>query len=131
MLSGFQQYLVDKGFKRTCTEHCGNKEKEDYQSTFLSTYNPLRYNFKKDDNHCYFGLCEYGKPPVLFLGYNKISIVQNKENHRTKEDGYRILFSQWQEDKFDEIYNVFLSSSKFFQINCQDEKNIFIEILEK
>lgn len=131
MLSGFQQYLVDKGFKRTCTEHCGKNEKEDYESTFLSTYNPLYYNFKKEDKYCYWGLCEYKKPPVMFLGNSKMSIVQNKENYRTNEDGYRILFSQWREEKFDEIYDVFMSDKKYFKINVEDEKNISIEILER
>lgn len=131
MLPGFQQYLVDKGFKRTCTEHCGNKEKEDYESTFLSTYNPLHYNFKKDDKWVWWGLSEWGKPPVMCLGSNKMIIVQNEENYRTYEDVYRILFSQWHENKFDEIYDVFISDNKYFKINCEDEKNITIEILER
>lgn len=99
-------------------------------TTFLSTYNPLHYNFKKDDKYCYWGLCEHKKPPVMFLGNNKILIVQNKENYRTNEDGYRILFSQWHEEKFDEIYDVFMSDKKYFKINVEDEKNISIEILE-
>lgn len=129
MLAGFQQYLINKGFKRSAIEHCGDKEIENYSSTFLSTYNPLHYNFKKDDKYCYWGLCEHKKPPVMYLGSSKMSIVQNKENYRTQEDGYRILFSQWHEDKFDEIYDVFMSDSKYFIINCEDEKNISIEIL--
>lgn len=117
MLSGFQQYLVDKGFKRTCKEHCGKNEKEDYESIFLSSYNPLQYNFKKEDKYCYWGLCEHNKPPVMFLGNSKMFIIQKKDNYRTNEDGYRILFSQWHEDKFDEIYEVFTSEKKYFKIN--------------
>lgn len=131
MLPGFQQYLVDKGFKRTCTEHCSKKEIEDYASTFLSAYNPLHYNFKMGDKYAYWGLCEYQKPPVMFLGNNKILIVQNKEKHRTNEDGYRILFSKWHEERFYEIYDVFMSKNKMFKINCEDESNITIEIIEK
>jgi hypothetical protein len=131
MLSGFQQYLVDKGFKRTCTEHCGKNEKEDYVSTFLSSYNPLHYNFKKDNKYCYWGLCEHKKPPVMFLGNSKMSIIQNKENYRTNEDGYRILFSQWHEEKFDKIYEVFMSDKKYFKINCEDENNISIQIFNR
>jgi len=131
MVAGFQQYLVDKGFKRTCTPHGGKNEKEDYESIFLSTYNPLHYNFKKYDKYCCWGLFEHKKPPVMFLGDSKMSIIQNKENYRTNEDGYRILFSQWHEEKFDEIYDVFMSDKKFFKINIEDEKNISIEILER
>ena len=129
MLTGFQKYLVDKGFKRTCTEHCGKNEIEDYINTFLSSYNPLHYNFKKDDKYCYWGLCEHGKSPVMFLGNNKIMILQNQENIRTNEDGYRIIFSKWNEDKFDDIYDVFVSKGKYFKIDCRNEKNITIEIL--
>lgn len=131
MLPGFQQYLVDKGFKRTCTENCGKKEIENYTSTFLSAYNPLHYEFRKDNKYCYWGLCEYQKSPVMFLGNDKIRIAQNEENIRTNEDGYRIIFSKWHEDKFDEIYDVFISYNKYFKIDCRDEKNITIEIFEE
>ncbi len=131
MLAGFQQYLVDKSFKRTCTEHCGKNEKEDYSSIFLSNYNPLHYNFKKDDKYCYWGLSEHKKPPVMCLGRNKMLLIQNKENYRTYEDGYRILFSKWHEEKFDEIYEAFMSDNKVFKINCEDESNITIEIIVK
>lgn len=130
MLTKFEQYLVDRGFKRTCIEHCGKNEKEDYESTFLSTYNPFYYKLSKDDKCCYWGLSEYKKPPVMFLGNKKMVIVQNKQNYRTNEDGYRILFSQWLEDKFDEIYEVFMSKKKYFKINVEDENNISIKILE-
>jgi hypothetical protein len=129
MLPGFQQYLVDKGFKRTCTDRFGKGEKEDYTSTYLSTYNPLHYNFKMGDKYCYWGLSEDKKPPVMSLGSNKMFITQNEDNHRTYEDGYRILFSKWREEKFDEIYDVFMSENKMFKINCEDEKNITVEII--
>lgn len=131
MLTGFQQYLVDKGFKRTAIEHCGKNEVENYTSNFLSSYSPLTYNFTKDNKCCYWGLSEHKKSPVMFLGREKMNIIQNKENYRTHEDGYRILFSQWHEDKFDEIYDVFMSDNKYFNINCEDEKNIVISILLK
>lgn len=130
MLSGFQQYLIDKGFKRTCKEHCGNLEKEDYTNKFLSTYSPLQYDFKKDDKYCYWGLCECNKPPVMFLGSSIMSVVQNENSFRTKEDGYRTLFSQWHEDRYDEIYDVFMSEKKLFVVNCEDEKNILISIMK-
>ena len=129
MLAGFQQYLVDKGFKRTCTEHCGKDEVEDYSSIFLSTYNPLYYNFKKDDKYCYWGLSEFKKPPVMYLGSDKMILLQTKGSYRTQEDGYRILFKKWQEEKFDEIFEAFMSDNKVFKVNCKDESNITIEII--
>lgn len=126
MLPGFQQYLVDKGFKRTCCG-VGSKERvENYTSIFLSTYNPLDYEFRKDDKYCYWGLCEYQKPPVMFLGNEHMLIISN--NRKTNEDGYRILFSKWKEDKFDEIYDVFMSEDKYFRIDCEDEKYTKITI---
>jgi hypothetical protein len=127
-LPGFQQFLVDKGFKRTCTEHCGSKVKEDYTSTFLSTCSPLTYDFEKGNKFCYWGLWEKDKPPVMFLGVTKMRIIQNGSNYRTKEDGYRILFTKWGEDRFDEIFEVFMSDNKHFEVNCVDEKNITITI---
>lgn len=130
MLTGFQKYLVDKGFKRTCNDPCSKNEKEDYESTYLSSYNPLHYNFRKGDKYCYWGLCEDNKPPVMFLGNNKMYIIQHKENKRTKEDGFRILFSRWHEERFDEIYDVFMSDKKYFLINCEDENNISIDIAD-
>jgi hypothetical protein len=128
MLTGFQKYLVDKGFKRICTEHCGTQRMENYTSNFLSSYNPLLYEFTMGDKWCYWGLSEYQRPPVMFLGFDKITVIQNRENLRTKEDGYRVLFSAWKEDKFDEIYDVFMSENKYFLIDCRNEKNISILI---
>lgn len=131
MLTGFQQYLIDKGFKRTCIEHCGKKEIENYESMFLSSANPIHYNFRKDNLYCFWGLVEYGKAPVMFLGNSKLIIIQNENNYRTVEDGYRILFTMWNEEKFEDIYDTFVSENKYFQINCKDENNITIEILVK
>ncbi len=132
MIPGFQQYLVDKGFKRTK----GITKEEDYDSTFVSSYGPLNYSFKKDGHYCYWGLSEREKPPVMCLGADKISIIQNrdiredgKRSLRTYEDGYRILFTKWGTDKFDVIYDVFISEDKYFEIDCRDEKDIKIEIL--
>jgi len=129
MLSGFQQYLVNKGFKRTYNEYGGKSVKEDYISTVLSSYGPLYYTFTKDDKQCFWGLCEKKRPPVMFLGESKMLIVQNEKTFRFKEEGYRILFNQWKNDRFDEIYDVFMSDNKYFKINCVDENNISIEIL--
>lgn len=132
-LPGFQQYLVDKGFKRTCTEHCGTEIVEDYKSLFLSSYNPLYYNFTKEEYHCYWGLSEMHKPAVMCLGNGKMRvieelIIQERGHRRTYEDGYRILFSQWKEDRYDEIYDVFISEDKYFIIDCTDEKDIEITV---
>jgi hypothetical protein len=98
MLSGLQQYLVDKGFKRTCTKSYSKEEVEDYESLVLSTYSPLCYNFTKDGRSCYWGLSEYKKQPVMFLGRDKMIVNQTREQffdrktNRTTEDGYRLLF---------------------------------------
>ena len=124
MIPGFQQYLVDKGFKRTCTFFKDEGEQENYKDIILSSYNPLHYNFSKDGKYCYWGLAEMHKPPVMFLGDRNIKVIQNKENFRTNDDGYRILFSKWKEDKFDEIYSTFITDGKYFIIDCTDEKDI-------
>lgn len=130
MLTGFQQYLVDKGFKRTCTKYCSIEIVENYTSEFLSTYGLIEYQFTKDEKFCYWGLIEDKKPPVMFLGTGKLVVIQNKDNHRTTQDGYRILFSKWHQDRFDEIYEVFMSGQNFFAVDCTDEKNITIEIIK-
>jgi len=129
-LPGFQQYLVDKGFKRTCLEHCGKKEIEDYESIFLSSYNPIDYVFRKDNKECSWGLSEHGKPPVMYLGVDKMRVI-NSINLKTFEDGYRILFSKWGEDKYDLIYDVFISDNKYFTVDCKDDNNIIITINEQ
>ena len=126
MLPGFQKYLVDKGFKRTYSDIKG-EQVEDYSSLFVSAYNPLFYEFRKDNHYCYWGLCEMGKPPVMNLGKHKMFLIQNESNFRTYEDGYRILFSKWHEEKFNEIYDAFINGKSFI-INCQDEKNITITL---
>ncbi len=124
MLPGFQQYLVDKGFKRTCRKF--GEEMEDYDSLFLSSYGPLHYEFRKDNHYAYWGLSEHQKPPVMHLGAAKIDIIQDTDlegrviNRRTEEDGYRILFSKWKEDKYDEIYDAFISDDKQFLIDLSD-----------
>lgn len=64
MLTGFQQYLVEKGFKRTCSAINSKQETENYTSTMVSTYGPLQYNFKKGNIWVWWGLSEMGKPPV-------------------------------------------------------------------
>ena len=130
MITGFQKYLINKGFKRY---YCNFNNKknimiENYESLFLSSYDILTYEFIKDNKYCYFGLSEYQKPPVMFLGNDKILIIQNKKNYRTNEDGYRILFSQWKENEFEKIYQTFMSNDKYFLINCENEEKIFIEI---
>lgn len=127
MITGFQKYLVDKGFKRTKTEWVGKQPfyVEDYQSNYISTYGPLHYNFHKGDKYCYWGLAERNKPPVMCLGSDKMII----NGGRTYEDGYRILFSKFGEDKYDDIYDVFISKDKIFFINCSDEKDIKISVL--
>ena len=128
MVECFQKYLISKGFKRTCIKGNSKNEVEEYESNYLSSYNPLQYNFRKESKYCYFGLSERGRPPVINLGSNKMSIVHNKENFRTYEDGYRILFSKWHENKFNDIYDVFMSENKYFVVNCEDENNIHIKI---
>lgn len=131
MLPGFQQYLVDKGFKRTYIEYHNRKaiEIEDYKKEFLSGYGPTHYNYRKDNLCCWYGLAEMGKPPVMCLGSNKIKIVTDV--FKTFEDGYRILFSNWKEDKFDLIYDVFISDDKYFLVDCSNEKDVKIKIFNK
>jgi len=121
MLPEFQQYLVDKGFKRTVTKYVGKTpyEEENYKDVFLSSYGPLEYHFRKDDLYCYWGLCEADKPPVMNLGLNKIIVIESRTekvliNARTPEDGYRILFSKWGKEKFEQIYEVFSSPNQRF-----------------
>ena len=125
---GFQKYLIDKGFKRTCIKASDKVETEDYESLFLSSYNPLHYNFYKDEVYCFWGLVEKDKPAVMYLGANKIRVVQNNSNHRTKEDAYRILFSKWKEEMFDIIYDVLISKDKRIVVDCYKEDDIKIYI---
>lgn len=128
-LSGFQGFLVDKGFKRFYSDNSGKEtvEVENYDSVRLSSYDRICYEFKKDDKYCWWGLREYMKPPVMFLGANKLFIMQPPEYSRTKEDGYRILFSKWKEDKFEEIYDVFVSENKIFKVTCGHNDEVTIE----
>lgn len=130
MLLGFQQYLVNKGFKRTCINPANREREENYHSMFLSSYSPIKYDFTDGINYCYWGLCERGKSPVMFLGDKKMHIIQNGNNIRTVEDGYRILFNEYGEDKYDEIFQVFISNNKYFKIDCRDERNIIIQVKE-
>jgi hypothetical protein len=124
---GFQQYLIKKGFARTCRKY--NKYVEDYTGTFLSSYGPLRYDLRKDDKYVWWGLSEMHKPPVMYLGKDKMVIFSpDDDNRRTIEDGYRILFQKFGEDKFDEIYDALITEGKYFEVNCEDEKNITVEI---
>ena len=138
MLAGFQKYLVDKGFTRRCFPHLGEKndeEVEDYDSVFLSTYCPLIYTFRKGNKQCWWGLSECDKPPVMFLGYDKINLLQLSSEEaaqnnikwfkeRTIEDGYRIIFQQIKD--YDLIYNVFMSDDVIFIINCTVENPFVI-----
>lgn len=144
-LTGFQKYLIDKGFKRYYEIWSGGKgnkkcEKvEDYESVFVNSIDRKCYLFTKDNYKYWWGLCEYLKPPFMFLGnknlyVNQIIMDENglpKENLRTKEDGYRILFSKWKEDRYDEIYDVLINDNKYIEIDCCDEKNITIKIVNQ
>lgn len=127
-LPPFQQFLVDKGFTRTCIEPAGSKEVENYNSASLSAANPLQYEFRKDRHYCFWGLVEAGKPPVMHLGASKILVLFGPNDYKTNEDGYRILFSKWKEDRFDEIYDVLVSDNKFFEVDCRNQNDIKIEI---
>jgi len=127
MITGFQKYLVDKGFKRTYHTSWGEK-KEDYESVYLSSYNPLFYEFEKDEMYCWWGLSEKDKPPVMFLGHKKMIVYYSDGDKRTIEDGYRILFSKWKEDMYDTIYNVFCFDNKYFIVDCRDKNDIKIHI---
>lgn len=145
MLTGFQKYLVDKGFKRHYEVWSGGKGNkkceivEDYESVFVNSIDRICYLFTKNNHKCLWGLCEYSKPPVMYLGFNKLKLIEHyyddkggiKENFRTIEDGYRILFSMWKEDMYDGIYDVFISENKYFEIDCCNEKNITINIKTK
>jgi hypothetical protein len=138
MLAGFQKYLVDKGFTRWCFPHLGKKndeEVENYDSVFLSTYCPLIYTFKKGNKQCWWGLSECDKPPVMFLGYDKINLLQlsSKEaaqnnikwfKERTVEDGYRIILQQIKD--YDLIYDVFMSDDLIFNVYCTVENPFVI-----
>lgn len=127
MLPGFQQYLVDKGFKRTYQQF--KEVKENYDSLFVSSYGPTHYEFSFESVFkCWYGLAEMHKPPVMYLGSNKMKIIQNSKNMRTQEDGYRILFNKCHHDKFDEIYNVLMTEEKYFEIDCTNEKDIKINV---
>ena len=68
--------------------------------------------FLKIYKTCFWGLIEYGKPPVMFLGVDKMKVVSDSK--KTLEDGYRILFSK--EKDLDKIYNVFISNNLYFEI---------------
>jgi len=128
MLHGFHQYLIDKGFKRTCSNLKGEIV-ENYDSLFVSTGNPLGYEYRKDNHYCYWGLSIQGMPPNWMLcGGHKMKIIQNKDNPRCYEQGYQILFSKWKEDKYDLMYRVLTTDYSRFVINCTNESNITIEV---
>lgn len=147
MLTGFQKYLVDKGFSRTRSEFVGRTHSlvEDYENEYLSAYGPLHYNFKKENIYALWGISESGKPPVMDLGHTKIKVLYNRKNPelpvdgsnvvfnkvptgKTHEDGYRILFSNWGPDKYDEIYEAMATEGKYIEVDCRDEKHIKIQI---
>lgn len=154
MLPDFQQYLVDNGFRRYTIDFIRkNTQKADnYKDTNLSTYGPLCYYFEKDGNIVSWGLREYGRPPVMFLGEDKIRVIytpkeltwdkaivsyviQSAENgdlkfytYITKEDGYRALFARWKHDKYGEILDVIMSTDKRFVVDYTSETDVSIYI---
>lgn len=127
-LPGFQKYLVDKGWVRYTKNIVGKEivKIENYDSLFLSSYSPIEYFFSNNEIEVWWGLSERGKPPVMSLGYEKMKIISN--NNKTYEDGYRILFSNWGENMYEKIYDVLVSTEKYFVVNCSDETNIIIDI---
>jgi hypothetical protein len=107
MLTGLHKYLVDRGYKRTCSKLVNDKwvEVEDYDNMFVSTYAPDFYYYTKGDILFTYGLHLYKVRPFLILeNRDKLVItgVSNK-NGLAKENGFMIFFD-WLEEKDYELF---------------------------
>jgi hypothetical protein len=128
MLTGLHKYLVDRGYKRTCSKLVNDKwvEVEDYDNMFVSTYAPDFYYYTKGDILFTYGLHLYKVRPFLILeNRDKLVItgVSNK-NGLAKENGFMIFFD-WLEEK---DYELFLDA-----IESEDKTvyfNTFTEVMK-
>jgi len=107
MLTGLHKYLVDRGYKRTCSKLVNDKwvEVEDYDNMSVSTYAPDFYYYTKGDILFTYGLHLYKVRPFLILeNRDKLVItgVSNK-NGLAKENGFMIFFD-WLEEKDYELF---------------------------
>jgi hypothetical protein len=116
MLTGLHKYLVDRGYKRTCSKLVNDKwvEVEDYDNMFVSTYAPDFYYYTKGDILFTYGLHLYKVRPFLILeNRDKLVItgVSNK-NGLAKENGFMIFFDWLQEKDYERFLDAIESEDK-------------------
>ena len=107
MLTGLHKYLVDRGYKRTCSKLVNDKwvEVEDYDNMFVSTYAPDFYYYTKGDILFTYGLHLYKVRPFLILENRDKLVITGARNEKglAKENGFMIFFD-WLEEKDYELF---------------------------
>lgn len=125
MLGGFQDYLIDKGWKRYTKDRNLDRH-ENYTSNFLSGYGPATYFFSNDNFpglEFWYGLAERGKPPCFSIYPTHISYIS--DNYKTIEDLYRIVLSKID---YDILYDIISKQDRYFEIT-EDDNNTIIKII--
>lgn len=108
-MTKFENYLIEKGYKRFYFDSKGNKI-EDYKKQDYSSYGPVCYNYEKNNNKIVFGLHEQGLPPTLIYPtfWNKENIVNTDKylnNQLTPQQNQKYIMNLTNEDLLSRIEN--------------------------
>jgi hypothetical protein len=121
MLTGLHKYLVERGYKRTCSKLVNGKwvEVEDYDSMFVSTYGPDFYYYKKGYILFTYGLLLHKVRPFLILeNRDKLVITgASNDNGLAKENGFMIFFDWLQEKDYEKFLDAIESGDKTVYFN--------------
>ncbi len=121
-LSGFQQYLVDKGWKRYYLdfyESRKNPPKIYSDSVMVSSYGPTEYRFEHEDHPeivLWWGLHIHKKPPVFCL--SRIWIYDVNDKRRVDQD---LWYDVMKMLDYDTIYDLILREGR---VRIEDGKAI-------
>lgn len=103
----FQEYLIDKGWKRYYIDYSLRDSPKVYSNNkWLSSYGPTEYlfeHFHHPELILCWGMFIYKKPPVFYL--NSINIIHD-DKHRLDQD---LWFDIMKMLDFDTIYNLILT----------------------
>ena len=116
MLTGLHKYLVDRGYKRTCSKLVNAKwvDVVDYDSMFVSTYSPDFYYYTKGDILFTYGLHLYKVRPFLILENRDKLVITGARNEKglAKENGFMIFFDWLQEKDYELFLDAIESEDK-------------------